>query len=33
MLNPQILNIEPIEVLCVQHTGAYTKCAPAWEKL
>ena len=33
MLNPQILNIEPIEVLCVRHTGAYTKCAPAWEKL
>ena len=33
MLNPQILNIDPIEVLCVRHTGAYTKCAPAWEKL
>ena len=33
MLNPQILNIEPIEVLCVRHTGAYTKSAPAWEKL
>ena len=33
MLKVQILNIDPIEVLCVRHTGAYTKCAPAWEKL
>ena len=33
MLKPQILNIDPIEVLCARHTGAYTKCAPAWEKL
>ena len=33
MLNPQILNIEPIKVLSVRHIGAYSKCAPAWEKL
>ncbi len=33
MLNPKILNIEPIKVLSVRHIGAYSKCAPAWEKL
>ena len=33
MLSPQILNIEPIEVLCVRHIGAYSKCTPAWDKL
>ena len=33
MLTPQILNIEPIKVLSVRHIGAYSKCAPAWEKL
>ncbi|MEY4504335.1 MAG: hypothetical protein RL154_628 [Pseudomonadota bacterium] len=33
MLKPEIITIEPIEVLAVRHIGAYTECAPAWEKL
>lgn len=33
MLEPKIINIESIEVLCVRHIGAYSKCEPAWEKL
>jgi AraC family transcriptional regulator len=33
MLNPEIITIEPIRVIAVRHTGAYTECGTAWERL